>query len=206
MPGVAASALSGTPLVARPLLSTFTNNKRCVKSKTSNATAPSSSSRSRRRSSSRRNNNNNNNNVTHCAIHESSADAPTSAGDDDGGEWAEDGENCPITPRQIVNGQELPLFEDVSTAHFRIRSGVVRTRCTKSKSLSAITGMNIFIKHEWEQATGSFKERGARNSLLALSPEQRKRGVVAASAGRCPSGPPLTTPTITLNDTKPPAS
>jgi threonine dehydratase len=33
-------------------------------------------------------------------------------------------------------------------------------RCTKSKSLSAITGMNIFIKHEWEQATGSFKERG----------------------------------------------
>ena len=43
--------------------------------------------------------------------------------------------------------------------------------------------MKIFLKHEWQQATGSFKERGARNSLLALSAEQRARGVVAASAG-----------------------
>jgi threonine dehydratase len=43
--------------------------------------------------------------------------------------------------------------------------------------------MNIHLKHEWEQATGSFKERGARNALLALDEEQRKRGVVAASAG-----------------------
>ena len=92
-------------------------------------------------------------------------------------------QECPQVPRQVVNGQDLPIFEDVSTAHFRIRSGVVRSRCTKSKSLSAITGMNILIKHEWEQATGSFKERGARNALLALDEAQRARGVVAASAG-----------------------
>jgi len=82
-----------------------------------------------------------------------------------------------------VNGLELPSFEDVSTAHFRIRSGVVRTRCTQSRTLSALTGMNIYLKHEWEQATGSFKERGARNALLALSDEQKRLGVVAASAG-----------------------
>ena len=92
-------------------------------------------------------------------------------------------EECIITPRQVVNGLELPSFEDVSTAHFRIRSGVVRTRCTHSRTLSALTGMKIYLKHEWEQATGSFKERGARNSLLALEPEQKKKGVVAASAG-----------------------
>jgi threonine dehydratase len=92
-------------------------------------------------------------------------------------------DECIITPRQIVNGLELPSFEDVSTAHFRIRSGVVRTRCTQSRTLSALTGMNIYLKHEWEQATGSFKERGARNALLALSDEQKRLGVVAASAG-----------------------
>ena len=46
-----------------------------------------------------------------------------------------------------------------------------------------MTEMNIFLKHEWQQATGSFKERGARNALLALDAEQRQKGVVAASAG-----------------------
>ena len=85
--------------------------------------------------------------------------------------------------RLVVNGQDLPAFEDVSTAHFRIRNGVVRTPLVRSRQLSAVTEMNIFLKHEWQQATGSFKERGARNSLLALTDEQRKRGVVAASAG-----------------------
>jgi threonine dehydratase len=85
--------------------------------------------------------------------------------------------------RLVVNGQDLPAFEDVSTAHFRIRNGVVRTPLVRSRQLSAVTEMNIFLKHEWQQATGSFKERGARNSLLALTDEQRKKGVVAASAG-----------------------
>jgi len=85
--------------------------------------------------------------------------------------------------RLMVNGQDLPAFEDVSTAHFRIRNGVVRTPLVRSRQLSSVTGMNIFLKHEWQQATGSFKERGARNALLALDDEQRKRGVVAASAG-----------------------
>lgn len=43
--------------------------------------------------------------------------------------------------------------------------------------------MKVFCKMENLQRTGSFKERGARNTLLRLSPEQRKRGVIAASAG-----------------------
>src|SRR5581483_5590338 len=42
---------------------------------------------------------------------------------------------------------------------------------------------SIICKRDYEQVTGSFKERGARNALLSLNPEQRARGVVAASAG-----------------------
>ena len=49
--------------------------------------------------------------------------------------------------------------------------------------MSKATGSRIFFKHEWEQRTGSFKERGARNALMSLSDAQKKKGVVAASAG-----------------------
>ena len=50
-------------------------------------------------------------------------------------------------------------------------------------SLSEITGMQIFCKLDNLQRTGSFKERGARNALAQLPPEQQQRGVIAASAG-----------------------
>ena len=43
--------------------------------------------------------------------------------------------------------------------------------------------MKIFLKHEWQQATGSFKERGARNSPSPSAPNSARAGVVAASAG-----------------------
>jgi threonine dehydratase len=52
-----------------------------------------------------------------------------------------------------------------------------------SPQLSAITGMNLYFKKEFTLPTGSFKERGARNSLKLLSPEQCSKGVIAASAG-----------------------
>lgn len=55
--------------------------------------------------------------------------------------------------------------------------------CYRSHLLSELTGTNIFLKKELQQFTGSFKERGAANSLLLLTPEQRKNGVCAASAG-----------------------
>jgi threonine dehydratase len=60
---------------------------------------------------------------------------------------------------------------------------VVVTPCPESIPLSEITGARIFCKLDNLQRTGSFKERGARNALLRLSPAQRKRGVIAASAG-----------------------
>ena len=57
------------------------------------------------------------------------------------------------------------------------------TPCPESIPLSEITGARIFCKLDNLQRTGSFKERGARNALLRLTPAQKKRGVIAASAG-----------------------
>src|SRR6266852_5224797 len=74
-------------------------------------------------------------------------------------------------------------FHDIQTAAKRITGHVIESPCPPSIPLSEATGMTIFCKLEYLQRTGSFKERGARNALLLLSPEQRKRGVIAASAG-----------------------
>ncbi|CAM9306076.1 unnamed protein product [Pylaiella littoralis] len=79
---------------------------------------------------------------------------------------------------------ELPVtFEDVSKAMHRIRSGILRTDMKKSHFLSELCGMEVYLKLEFSQSTGSFKERGARNALMCLSPEEKKKGVIAASAG-----------------------
>ena len=74
-------------------------------------------------------------------------------------------------------------LSDIRVAQRRIAGGVTLTPCAESIPLSEITGAKIFCKLENFQRTGSFKERGARNALLLLSPAQKKRGVVAASAG-----------------------
>ena len=74
-------------------------------------------------------------------------------------------------------------FRDIEEAAKRIAGHVVESPCPPSIPLSEATGMKIYCKLEYLQRTGSFKERGARNALLRLSPEQQKRGVIAASAG-----------------------
>ena len=79
-------------------------------------------------------------------------------------------------------------FQDIEAAAARIRGQVVETPCPHSIPLSEATGMEIYCKLEYQQRTGSFKERGARNALLLLSPEQRRRGVIAASAGNHAQG------------------
>ncbi|XP_071550574.1 uncharacterized protein [Panulirus ornatus] len=81
----------------------------------------------------------------------------------------------PKNPRTIT-------FQDVSAAAFKIKSGIMNTPCTRSH-MSSFTDMEIFFKKEFNQYTGSFKERGARYTLLMLSKEQQKKGVIAASAG-----------------------
>lgn len=71
----------------------------------------------------------------------------------------------------------------IRAAARRIAGGVVVSPCPESIPLSELTGARIFCKLDNLQRTGSFKERGARNALLRLSPAARARGVIAASAG-----------------------
>ena len=74
-------------------------------------------------------------------------------------------------------------FADIAVARQRIAGAVLSSPCPESIPLSEATGSQIFCKLENLQRTGSFKERGARNALLLLPPEQARRGVIAASAG-----------------------
>ena len=73
--------------------------------------------------------------------------------------------------------------EDIVAARDRIAGGVQETPCTHSILLSELCGAEIFCKLEYQHRTGSFKERGARNALMLLPPEQKKRGAISASAG-----------------------
>lgn len=72
---------------------------------------------------------------------------------------------------------------DIQSARARIAGGVAYTPCPESIQLSELCGAKIFCKLDYLQRTGSFKERGARNALMLLDPQQRERGVIAASAG-----------------------
>src|SRR5581483_8033266 len=74
-------------------------------------------------------------------------------------------------------------FQHIQEAAERIAGHVVQSPCPRSIPLSEATGMKIFCKLEYLQRTGSFKERGARNSLSLLTASQRKTGVIDASAG-----------------------
>jgi len=77
----------------------------------------------------------------------------------------------------------LLSLDDVLQAQTRLAGGVRVTPCALSARLSELAGMRIIAKHDYLQATGSFKERGARHALLCLTNVQRARGVIAASAG-----------------------
>ncbi|MEP7344813.1 MAG: threonine/serine dehydratase [Gemmatimonadaceae bacterium] len=97
----------------------------------------------------------------------------------------------PSTPSRIgeapLDLQTLArLREDIRAADARIRPHVRETPVERSRALEADTGgadHTVFLKLENIQHTGSFKLRGAFNKLLCLTPEQRSRGVVAASSG-----------------------
>jgi threonine dehydratase len=71
----------------------------------------------------------------------------------------------------------------IQEAMGRIRSSIVVTPFVHSEKFSRQTGNTIFLKLENLQMTGAFKERGALNKILLLSEEERRRGVIAASAG-----------------------
>ncbi len=79
--------------------------------------------------------------------------------------------------------KHMITFADIEAARARIKGAVYLSPCPHSIPLSELTGMQIFCKLDNLQRTGSFKERGARNALSQLPDEQKKRGVIAASAG-----------------------
>lgn len=74
-------------------------------------------------------------------------------------------------------------IDDIREARARLAHVVRMTPCPSSEPLSLATGARVFLKLENLQMTGSFKERGAANLLMQLAPAERRRGVVAASAG-----------------------
>jgi threonine dehydratase len=81
----------------------------------------------------------------------------------------------------------INLFE-IQSALGRIRANIRVSPCTHSETFSGLTGNSIFLKLDNQQRTGAFKERGALNKLLTLTPDQRSHGVIAASAGNHAQG------------------
>jgi threonine dehydratase len=77
---------------------------------------------------------------------------------------------------------------DVRAAAERISGAVVRTPTLHSRTLSQLTGANVYLKFENLQFTAAYKERGALNTLLQLDAEARSKGVIAASAGNHAQG------------------
>lgn len=77
---------------------------------------------------------------------------------------------------------------DIQAAATRLQGQLLRTPCVASRTLSDITGAQVFLKFENLQFTASFKERGACNKLAQLTPDERQRGVIAMSAGNHAQG------------------
>ncbi len=82
----------------------------------------------------------------------------------------------------------LPGIEDIRAAQKVIAGHVVNTPCLHSRTLSEITGAEVYLKFENHQFTASFKERGALNKLMSLTTAQRAKGVIACSAGNHAQG------------------
>jgi len=79
-------------------------------------------------------------------------------------------------------------LDDVRAAAQRIGGAVERTPCLRSRTLSELTGAQVWLKFENLQFTAAFKERGALNKLLLLGEPERRRGVIAMSAGNHAQG------------------
>ena len=123
----------------------------------------------------------------------------------------------PPAPAPSLTPPPLLTLADVRAAAARIAGQVVRTPTLHSRTLSAISGAEIWLKFENLQFTAAYKERGALNALLQLDPVRRERGVIAASAGNHAQGlsyhatrlgvpativMPRTTPTVKVMQTE----
>ena len=99
-------------------------------------------------------------------------------------------------PYGVASPRQSPLqpdpmtltLADIQAAAGRIAGHVERTPCKRSRTLSEITGAEVWVKFENQQFTAAYKERGALNVLVQLNDNERKRGVIAASAGNHAQG------------------
>ena len=80
-------------------------------------------------------------------------------------------------------GCEVVTIQTIRAAVERVRNAILVSPFARSETFSQLTGNSILLKFENRQVTGSFKERGALNKILLLNDEERRRGVIAASAG-----------------------
>ncbi len=81
-----------------------------------------------------------------------------------------------------IQSQSVSL-DEIKRAEQRIRNDIYLSPCQHSAELSAMTGQQIYLKLDNLQRTGAFKERGALNKILTLTDEEKRRGVIASSAG-----------------------
>lgn len=93
----------------------------------------------------------------------------------------------PLAGTSGHNGAMLELH-DIEAAAARLTGQVLDTPFVESRTISQLTGCQVFLKFENLQYTASFKERGACNKLTQLSADERERGVVAMSAGNHAQG------------------
>ena len=77
----------------------------------------------------------------------------------------------------------LPTIDEVQAAADRLRDVLQPTECVRSTALSQVAGVDVFLKRELDNPTGSFKVRGAYNVLASMPADARTHGVVASSAG-----------------------
>jgi len=82
----------------------------------------------------------------------------------------------------------FPDLRAIEEAARALRGAIVDTPCLYSRTLSNVTGAEVYLKFENLQFTASFKERGALNKLLSLNSRERQTGVIAASAGNHAQG------------------
>jgi threonine dehydratase len=97
------------------------------------------------------------------------------------------GGNLPLA-RAVPSQPTMIAFRDIEDARKRIADSVVLTPCTPSEAFGELFGGHAWFKFENLQRTGSFKERGALNRILLIPGPERKRGVIAASAGNHAQG------------------
>ena len=122
-----------------------------------------------------------------------------------------------VSAKSAKAGAPALSLNAIREAMARVRDSIYLSPCARSEYFSQHTGNSVHLKLDNLQRTGAFKERGALNKLLTLTPDERSRGVIAASAGNHAQGVayhagrhgiraqivmPLTTPLIKVSATK----